>query len=94
MNLPDNAETVSIQIRLRRTTIEYGYVSVEVTQDMIGPDSRLDAEELFRRAQEFGAEPQMVWYREEQVTEPHPIQQPREPHEKSLFKGQNGFELD
>jgi len=86
------AEKLSIQMRLRRTTIEYGYVSVEVTPDMIGLDGKLDSEGLFRRAFEWGQEPQMVWYREEHIVEPHPVQQQREPHEKSLFKSQNGFE--
>jgi len=93
MSLLEGAETLSIPIRLRRTTIEYGYVSVEVTPDLIGLDGRLDSEGLFRRALEWGQEPQMVWYREEHIVEHHPIQQQREPHEKSLFKGQNGFEL-
>jgi hypothetical protein len=93
MSLLEGAETLSVQIRLRRTTIEYGYVSVEVTPDLIGLDGKLDSEGLFRRALEWGQEPQMVWYSEEHIVEPHPIQQQREPHEKSLFKGQNGFEL-
>lgn len=93
MSLLEGAETLSIQIRLRRTTIEYGYVSVEVTPDLIGLNGKLDSEELFRHALEWGQEPQMVWYKEEQVVDPHPTQQQREPHEKSLFKGQNGFEL-
>jgi hypothetical protein len=93
MSLLEDAETLSIQMRLRRTTIEYGYVNVEVTPDLIGLDGKLDSEELFRRALEWGQEPQMVWYKEEQISAPHPTQQQREPHEKSLFKGKNGFEL-
>lgn len=93
MSLLEGAETLSIPIRLRRTTIECGYVSVEVTPDLIGLDGKLDSEELFRRALEWGQEPQMVWYKEEQVVAPHPTQQQRKPHEKSLFKAQNGFEL-
>jgi hypothetical protein len=93
MSLLEGAETLSIQIRLCRTTIEYGYVNVEVTPDLIGLDDKLDSEGLFRRALEWGQEPQMVWYKEEQAIDPHSVQQQREPHEKSLFKGQNGFEL-
>ena len=93
MSLLEDAKTFSVQIRLCRTTIEYGYVSVEVTPDLIGLDGKLDSEGLFRRALEWGQEPQMVWYGEEHIVEPHPVQQQREPHEKSLFKGQNGFEL-
>ncbi|HEY9432550.1 MAG TPA: hypothetical protein VI260_13890 [Blastocatellia bacterium] len=93
MNLLEGAETLSIQVRLRRTTIEYGYVNVEVTPDLIGSDGKLDSEGLFRRALEWGQEPRMVWYEEEQDIGPHPVQRQRELHEKSLFKGQNGFEL-
>jgi hypothetical protein len=93
MSLLEGAETLSIQVRLRRTTIEYGYVNVEVTPDLIGSDGKLDSEGLFRRAVEWGQELQMVWYKEEQFIDPHPVQQQREPREKSLLKGQNGFEL-
>ena len=93
MSLLEGAETLSVQIRLRRTTIEYAYVNVEVTPDLIGSDGKLDSEGIFRRALEYGQEPQIVWCKEEQIVEPHPVQQQREPHEKSLFKGQNGVEL-
>jgi hypothetical protein len=60
MSLLEGAETLSIPIRLRRTTIEYGYVSVEVTPDLIGLDGKLDSEELFRRALEWGQEQQLA----------------------------------
>jgi hypothetical protein len=93
MSSLEDAKTFSVQIRLCRTTIEYGYVNVEITPDLIGLDGKLDSEGLFRRALEWGQEPRMVWYKEEQVIDPHPVQQQREAHEKSLFKGQNGFEL-
>jgi hypothetical protein len=92
MSLLEGAETFSIQVRLRRTTVEYGYVNVEVTPDLIGLGGKLDSEGLIRRAVEWGQEPQMVWYKEEQVSDPYPVQQQREPREKSLSKGQNGFE--
>jgi hypothetical protein len=92
MSLLEDAKTFSVQIRLCRTTIEYGYVNVEVTPDLIGLDGKLDSEGLFRRAVEFGKEPKMNWYEEERNVEPHPIQRPREPHEKYMFKDQNGFE--
>ncbi|MBO0861408.1 MAG: hypothetical protein J2P21_23540 [Chloracidobacterium sp.] len=93
MSLLEGGEIFSVQIRLRRTTIEYGYVNVEVMQDLIRPDGGLDAEKIFQRVLECGREPQMIWYKEEQIVEPHSIQQSREPHEKSLFKGKNGFEI-
>ena len=68
MSSLEDAKTYSVQIRLCRTTIEYGYVNVEITPDLIGLDGKLDSEGLFRRALEWGQEPQMVWYKEEQVS--------------------------
>ncbi|MGE0130875.1 MAG: hypothetical protein AB7U82_22585 [Blastocatellales bacterium] len=92
-NQPDIAQKLSIQLRLRRITVEYGYVSVEVTPDLIQADDKLSVDALFQRAVEIGQEPQMVWYKEEQDIEPHPAQQQREIHEQSLIKGKDGFEL-
>jgi hypothetical protein len=93
MSSLEDAKTFSVPVRLCRTTIEYGYVNVEVTPDLIGLDGKLDSEGIFRRALAWGQEPQMVWYKEEQVIDPHPVQQQRDQHEKSLFKGPAGFEL-
>jgi len=38
-------------------TTEYGYVSVEVTPEIIVEDGKLDTEKLFGRAVEYGKEP-------------------------------------
>jgi hypothetical protein len=54
MSLLEDAKTFSVQIRLCRTTIEYGYVDVEITPDLIGLDGKLDSEGLFRRPSNGG----------------------------------------
>lgn len=92
-DLLDGAQRVSIQVRLQRTTVEYGYVSVEVTPDLIQADGTLNTDDFLQRAVEMGQEAKMLWYKEEQQIELHPTQQPREPHEQSLIKGKDGFEL-
>lgn len=91
--LPDDAQSVSIQFRLRRVTVEYGYVSVEITPDLIKAENQLDADKLMQRAVEMGRLPLMVWHKEQQEVDPHPIQQQREPHEQCLVKVKAGFEL-
>ena len=57
MSSPDDVKTFSVSIRIRRTTTEYGYVSVEVTPEIIVEDGKLDTEKLFGRAVEYGKEP-------------------------------------
>jgi hypothetical protein len=92
MSLRLGEEGVAIQLRVRRTTIEYGYVGVELTPGVIGPDNRLDWAKISQRAVEMGQEPQMIWYKKEQIVEIHPIQGPRGPGEMTLYEDQNGFE--
>ncbi len=92
-NLTEGAQNVAIQFRLLRITIDFGYVSVEVTPDLIQADNRLDVDKLMQRAIEMGQSPLMVWYGEGQEIDPHPTQQQRESHEKCLVKGNAGFEL-
>ena len=49
-----------------------------VADDVVKPDehgvSRIDFAELTRKAIEMSQSPEVVWYREEQKTEPHPLQ--------------------
>jgi hypothetical protein len=93
MKTPDDAKPVSIQIRLQRTTIEYSYVNIEITPEVMTNDNHLDSNKIFQLAIEYGDLPQVEWYRDQQAIEPHPVQKEREPHEKSLYKGQDGIEL-
>jgi hypothetical protein len=71
----------SVNIRLKRVTIEYAYVIVPVTDDMIKPvsqgEGRIDVERVMRRAIQMGQSPGLAWYPESRVVEPHPIQKPQ-----------------
>ena len=81
---------VSVSWRLRRVTVEYGYVSVPVAGDLVRPDdhgvNRIDAKAMALRAVEMGHSSEVVWYREEEQIELHPLQKARDPGEAS-FQG-------
>ena len=68
---------VSVSWRLMRTTVEYAYVSVPIA-GMVRPDAqgvgRIDAEAMGRRAVDLGQSPEVVWYREEERIDLHPLQ--------------------
>ncbi len=72
--------TYSISFRLQRTTIEFGFVRVPVTSDLIveQPDGtgRIDVAKMVQRAVEMGQLPGVEWHPEGQQVEPHPIQTP------------------
>jgi hypothetical protein len=78
---------VSVSWRLRRVTVESAYVSVPVAGDLVRPNdhgvNRIDAQAMARRAVEMGQSPEVVWYREEQQIELHPLQKVRDPGETS-----------
>lgn len=81
MNQPSNENnTYSISIRMKRTTIEHGFVKVLVTGDLINlqPDGtgRLNVEKVFGRGIETGNKSDVTWDLEDQIIETHPIQSP------------------
>jgi hypothetical protein len=81
MNQPSNEiKTYSISIRIKRTTVEHGFVKVLVTDDLIDlqPDGtgRLNVEKVFERGIEMGNKPDVAWGLEDQIIETHPIQSP------------------
>jgi hypothetical protein len=86
MRIPEGEATYSISLRLRRVTVEYAYVNVPVVGDLIKPDeqgvNRIDGGQLTGKAVEMSQNPEVVWYREEQRTEPHPLQKAPDPGEK------------
>jgi hypothetical protein len=57
---------------------------------MVRPDNhgvtRIDAQAMAGRAVEMGQSPQVVWYREDQQVELHPLPKARDPGETS-FQG-------
>ena len=85
MDDSEGEATYSISMRLRRVTVEYAYVNVPVAGDLIKSDEqgvgRIDVTLMTRKVVEMGQEPEVVWYREEQRLEPHPIQKAPEPGE-------------
>jgi hypothetical protein len=85
MDRPEGETIYSVSWRLRRITVEYAYVSVPVAGDLVQPDeqgvNRIDVLAMTRRAVEMGRYPEVVWYREEQRVEPHPLQQAPGPGE-------------
>lgn len=74
------ADTYSVLITLRRTTVEYGHVSVPVTDAVIDSETRrLDGEAVFQEALKLGDGADIEWIMEsEPVIEVNPIQRPRE----------------
>lgn len=78
----------SISLRLQRTTTEYGYVTVPVTDDILtigdNGEGRIDTEKFFRKGIELSNSPMMVWYPEDKRIEVHSIQTAPEVGEKSL----------
>lgn len=73
----------SVLLRLRRVTVEYAFVHVPVTDDLTvtHPDGtrRIDTEKLVAHGCELGEAPELLWRREEQRIEPHPLQTPEPP---------------
>ena len=68
----------SISVRLRRSTVEEGYVKVPVTGEVMSPPEadgtlRLDTDKLFAEAVRLGGE-LSEWIIEETTIEVHPIQ--------------------
>lgn len=86
MTVPHDDASRSISIRLRRQTVEYAYVNVPVEGDLVRPDEQgvggINLEELSRRCVEMGQDGQVLWYREDQRIEPHPLQKAPEPGER------------
>ena len=78
-------ETYSISLRLQRITVEYAYVSVPVTSDIITEQEdgtgRIDPTRLLQPAIELGSGPDVKWHEESVEIHPHPTQKPPEPGE-------------
>ena len=87
--------TVSISFRVKRTTIEYAYVQIPVTEavmtaaentteeDRDNGTRRLSTHNLFARGLAHAQHPSAPWSRESEVIEPHPNQQEPVPNESS-----------
>ncbi len=90
----DKPHSYSISVRLRRTITEYCYIRVPVTDDImqIGEagavvtdekgQARIDPEKMADQAVQLARLPSVVWYREAEQIQPHPLQKKPEPDEK------------
>jgi hypothetical protein len=79
----EEKRTYSISVRLRRTKIEYAFVSVPVNEDVWEqhPDEpkkrRINGEKVFEIAKRMGSDPSVLWAQEsEPVIDVHPWQTP------------------
>ena len=70
-------KTISILLRLRRITIEDGYVAVPLT-------SITDPDALTREGLRLASDPRIEWQVEERNVECHPIQKPR-PEDRAVL---------
>lgn len=77
--------TYSVSWRLRRVTVEYGYVRVPVTADLIVEQEdgtgRIDTDKMVQRALEAGRSPEVTWRPEDRQIELHPLQKAPDPGE-------------
>ena len=74
-------KTYSISVRLKRTKIEYAFVSVPMDENVMERDPedatklRVNGEKVFERAKRMGTEATVLWAQEgEPVIEIHPWQ--------------------
>ena len=74
-------KTYSISVRLKRTKIEYAFVSVPMDGTVMEPDPedatklRVNGEKVFETAKRMGTETTVLWAREgEPLIEIHPLQ--------------------
>lgn len=90
----DAPKTYSVSLRVRRTTIEYTYVSVFVDSSIMQTDqagnvvldergfAHIAPEKMTSRAIELSKAQPTRWFLESQSAEPHPIQKAPEPEER------------
>ncbi len=86
MRIPEGEAPDFVSLRLRRVTFEYAYINVRCVNRVVKHDEQgvncNDGGELTRKAIEMSQNPAVVWYREQQIIEPHPLQ--NAPHESCL----------
>jgi hypothetical protein len=95
----NDSSAYSVSVRIKRTTSEYAYIQVPVTDEVMETDeagtvvadgrgsAHIDPKKLIQLAIKMAGLPSVKWYREEQHTEPHPIQKAPEESERSSRPG-------
>lgn len=78
--MEEDVPSYSVSFRLQRTTIEFAFVSVPVSDDLMieQPDGtgRIDVDKMVQRAIEMGHATDVAWQPEERQIQPHSIQTP------------------
>jgi hypothetical protein len=87
-------DSLSISIRVKRTTIEYSYIKVPVatnvmqtteTGDLLKDENgykRVDGKKVFDEALRLARSSSHTWYPEDQRIEAHPVQKAPDPDEQ------------
>lgn len=80
----------SISLRVQRMTVEYSYVRIPLTDDMLIFDSegvgRVNTDLAFTRGLELAQESNLVWFYESEEIGAHPWQRPPDQEEKILLE--------
>lgn len=79
----------SLSLRIQRTTVEYSYVQIPLTDDMLVFDAdgigQVNTERAFERGLELAQEHDLVWFYESEQLLPHPWQRPADLEERVLL---------
>lgn len=84
------SDSYSVQLRVKRTTIEDAYISVPVTQDIMKPQPddkgnySIDFDAFVKKGVELAANSQVDWKVEQVSTVAHDVQQPL-PESRTAF---------
>ena len=97
MTNPENPETYSLALRVRRVTCEDAYVAVPVTRSLTKENAdgtrSIDFEAFVAEAIRISADPRVQWKLEESGTEPHPEQGPK-PDGRNSFDAHYAGEVE
>ena len=74
----EEVKSFSIAVTVQRTKVEYGFVSVLVTADLMEEEGKLDTDKLMSCAVAAAHKPEMKWYAEHESIDINPIQKPVE----------------
>ncbi len=78
MDEPDDKNNVSVQITVQRTNAEYGFVSVQISEDLLDNNGQLDTDKLLSASVKAAANSNMQWHDEKISYAVNPIQKVRE----------------
>ena len=92
MDKADEEKSVSVQITVQRTKVEYGFVSVLISEDLLDDDGQLDTDKLLSASVTAANNPNMQWHDEDMSYGVNPMQKVRE-NEASLLVDSDGRDV-